>query len=569
MATTEGFRAATDDTEKTVSAPAYGVTQIDGQPATSVRFARSEKDGNLSYTVSFHMGNRQVARLKDLDREALTRALGDRNAKTVLEHGQAKGAIRGEDLRNEYGLSPREIARREAMRETQLADMEAEAQARDDADERNKIEHTPVRQYEESIESMLARAAALRQRDREQWLAERERLGLQAEDRRIRIENLSEKAQEQRNVNLLSERTGGETDYDNQQLTEREKNRQAQLMDLLHQQFRVSGAKFHFKDQPQKVAFTDKGSRIVSASNDERVAKAMATMVQAKGWKTITVSGHPDFRREVWMQASLQGIEVRGYKPQERDLRLLEEQRERQMKNSAEHDAARDRQKMDRMRANERHKEHRRKEALEAEKRRHETDRGTSGGLAPALAAKAAAVALGAHVGRVLAHGEAPYNHDPQEKTNYYVTLDTQKGAKTVWGIDLKRAMSEGQIRVGDNVRLEHKGNKPVTVQALVRDDAGKVIGKETIQSNRNEWDVQKTDRYKVVQAVASAVINAKTRNPAQQEALRQAIDARLQERARAGNIPALAVYDRAAPSQSQHAERARPAVERHAEQTR
>jgi len=569
MATTQGFPAAADDMEKTASTPAYGITQIDGQPATALRFVRTEKDGHLTHTVSFHMGNRQVARLKDLDRDALVRALGDKNAKPVLEHAQGKGAIRGEGLHNEYGLSPREFARREAMRQNQLADMEAEAQARDEADEINKIAHTPVRQHEESMENTLAQVAALRQREREQWLAEQERLGLQAEDRRIRIENLSEKAQEQRDVNLLAERTGADTNYDGQQLTEREKNRQAQLMDLLHQQFRVSGAKFHFKDQPQKVAFTDKGSHIVSASNDERVAKAMATMVQAKGWKTITVSGHPDFRREVWMQASLQGIEVRGYKPKEQDLRLLEEQRERQMKNRVEHDAARDRQKIDRMRANERNKEHRRKEVIEAEKRRQEIERGTGSVTGTLVAPKAVVAALGVHAGRVLAHGEAPYNHDPQEKKNYYVTLDTPKGEKTVWGVDLKRAMSEGQIKIGDEVRMAHQGKQAVTVNALLRDDAGKVTGTKPIETLRNTWDVRKTERYQVVQAVASAVINAKVKNPAQQEVLRQAIDARLQARAQAGKLPAVAIYDKAAPSQGQHAERARPVVERHAEQTR
>jgi len=478
MATTQGLPAAADDMGKAATAPAYGITQIDGQPATTLRFVRTEKDGHLTHTVSFHMGNKQVARIKDLDRDGLVHALGDKNAKTVLEHTQDKGAIRGEGLHNEYGLSPREFARREAMRQNQLADMEAEAQVRDAANEINKIERTPVRQ-----------------REHEQWLADQERLGLQAEDRRIRIENLSEKAQEQRDANLLAERTGGDTDYDNQQLTEREKNRQAQLMDLLHQQFRVSGAKFHFKDQPQKVAFTDKGNRIVSASNDERVVKAMATMVQAKGWKTITVSGHPDFRREIWMQASLQGIEVRGYKPKEQEMRLLEEQRERQIKNRVKHDSARDRQKIDRMRANERNKEHRRKEAIDAEKRRQETERGTGSATAALVATKAAVAALGVH--------------------------------------------------------------------------AGKVTGTKPIETLHNSWDVSKTERYRIIQAVASAVINAKTQNPAQQQALRQAIDARLQERAQAGKLPAVAIYDKAAPSQERHTERARPVVERHAEQTR
>ena len=47
------------------------------------------------------------------------------------------------------------------------------------------------------------------------------------------------------------------------------------LMEQVHGQFRVAGANFHFKDQPSKLAFKDKGERMVSASNDDRVAKAM------------------------------------------------------------------------------------------------------------------------------------------------------------------------------------------------------------------------------------------------------------------------------------------------------
>ena len=68
------FRATTDDLNAAMAGPAYGITQIDGKPATSLRFERSEKDGQPSYTVSFHMGNKQVARLKDLDGDTLADA---------------------------------------------------------------------------------------------------------------------------------------------------------------------------------------------------------------------------------------------------------------------------------------------------------------------------------------------------------------------------------------------------------------------------------------------------------------------------------------------------------------
>jgi len=109
--------------------------------------------------------------------------------------------------------------------------------------------------------------------------------------------------------------------------------KQMELMQQVRQQFRVSGTKFYFKDQMQRLAFKDKGKRMVSAVNDERIAQAMATIAEAKGWKTIRVSGHPDFKREVWMEADLRGMKVRGFKPREEDLQELELRRDQRSKN--------------------------------------------------------------------------------------------------------------------------------------------------------------------------------------------------------------------------------------------
>lgn len=115
------------------------------------------------------------------------------------------------------------------------------------------------------------------------------------------------------------------------------------------------------------------------------------------------------------------------------------------------------------------------------------------------------------YAGRVLAHGEAPYNHDPKEKTNYFVKLDTQDGEKTVWGIDLKRAMADRRAKVGDDVQLEHKGNQPVTVEALKRDDKGTVVGLETIDTQRNTWDVHLADHNKVAEVLSPSATDEPT----------------------------------------------------------
>lgn len=549
--------------------PAYGVMTLDDKTVTSIRFERSEKEGEQAFNVSFHLGNKTVGRLKGIDADTLADSVGDKNAKAIMEHGEAKGSLKGDSLMNEYGITPEENARRAAMKEARKAVelIQLEQLEPDAADEKNIVE--PVKDKEKELEVIdgkeaVARANLLRQREREQLAREQEALGIKAEGKRIDVENLSEKALEQDDANDIAERTGGTTDRDSQQYTEREKNRQVELMDQVHSQFRVAGAKFYFKDQPGKLAMKDKGERMVTASNDDRVAKAMATMAEAKGWKTIKVSGHPDFQREVWMEASLRGIEARGYKPTEQDLKLLEDKRERAMHNTVERDQTARERKPEQQR-----QDTGRKTDSARQERPVAADKAEGKGLAGQAVETAAKVALRAYAGRVLEHGAANFNHDPKEKPNYFVKLATDQGEKTVWGVDLKRAMSEGKVKAGDDVKLEYRGNTPVTVEALKRDKAGNVIGKEEITTNRNQWDVQKSDKAKVAEAVASAFIDSKVKDPAQREALKAAVGARMAEREKANKVPAVPVYDKAAPAKSQQPERTGPVVERNAERTR
>lgn len=103
---------------------------------------------------------------------------------------------------------------------------------------------------------------------------------------------------------------------------------------------------------------------------------------------------------------------------------------------------------------------------------------------------------------------------------------------------------------------------------ANVRNEQGKVIGKEEITTERNSWHVQ-SDRAKVVEAVADKVIDAKFKDPAQREAARQAVSKRLQELDRRGAVPPVPMYDKAAAPRSHDPERARPQVERNSERTR
>ncbi|MFF2323660.1 Ti-type conjugative transfer relaxase TraA [Agrobacterium sp. NPDC058088] len=82
--------------------------------------------------------------------------------------------------------------------------------------------------------------------------------------------------------------------------------------------------------------------------------------------------------------------------------------------------------------------------------------------------------------GRVVDHGVAPYEHNPQSRDSYFVTLENDKGdQRTVWGVDLKRAMRDASPAIGDRIGLQHEGATPVTLP-------------DGTKAERNAWRVVK-----------------------------------------------------------------------------
>lgn len=70
-------------------------------------------------------------------------------------------------------------------------------------------------------------------------------------------------------------------------------------------------------------AFQDQGKRLSSDRNDPNVIRDLVAIARHRGWTGIAVRGQTDFRREVWITARRAGLEVRGYRPTERDQQDL------------------------------------------------------------------------------------------------------------------------------------------------------------------------------------------------------------------------------------------------------
>ena len=80
--------------------------------------------------------------------------------------------------------------------------------------------------------------------------------------------------------------------------------------------------------------------------------------------------------------------------------------------------------------------------------------------------------------GVLIAHGQAPYEHEQGNRNSYYVTLGYSDGQeRSIWGVDLARAMNESKAEIGDRIGLKHVGSQRVTLPN----------GKEV---DRNSWKV-------------------------------------------------------------------------------
>jgi len=65
--------------------------------------------------------------------------------------------------------------------------------------------------------------------------------------------------------------------------------------------------------------------------------------------------------------------------------------------------------------------------------------------------------------GVLIGHGEAPFEHRPENRDSYFITIGYGDGEeRTIWGVDLPRAMDEAGVVVGDRIGLEHVKATPI-----------------------------------------------------------------------------------------------------------
>ncbi|MFM0651980.1 LPD7 domain-containing protein [Paraburkholderia sediminicola] len=269
-----------------------------------------------------------------------------------------------------------------------------------------------------------------------------------------------------------------------------------------------AGNQYFLKDAPHQLAFEDIGPYLVTEHNRPDVVESMVDMARAKAWGRIRVSGHEQFRREVWVQATLLGIEVSGYEPKAVDFARLAEGRRDRMTNRIDVMETTAAAQVPANRPDAPEAAHGPTESQAAQPARRDASRApeTRAPARPAPATPprtAPASETGPRVaesegqerqrymGELVEHGGAPYQHNPARSDSYYVVYrDTGGADHVVWGVDLDRAVAESGALAGQQVMLENLGRRLVTVMVPVLDATGNVIGEEEKEVYRNTWQV-------------------------------------------------------------------------------
>jgi hypothetical protein len=98
----------------------------------------------------------------------------------------------------------------------------------------------------------------------------------------------------------------------------------------------IGRTEYRFRGDTSRVAFTESTFRLSTDTNSPSVARSMVDVAEARNWRALRASGNEDFKRLVWLEASVRGVKTLGYEPNPGDLEVLKKEREARLINRIE-----------------------------------------------------------------------------------------------------------------------------------------------------------------------------------------------------------------------------------------
>ena len=93
---------------------------------------------------------------------------------------------------------------------------------------------------------------------------------------------------------------------------------------------------YRFRGDTSRVAFTESTFRLATDTNSPSVARSMVDVAETRNWRALRVSGNEDFKRMVWLEASVRGVRTLGYEPNPADLEVRKKEHEARLVNRIE-----------------------------------------------------------------------------------------------------------------------------------------------------------------------------------------------------------------------------------------
>ena len=233
----------------------------------------------------------------------------------------------------------------------------------------------------------------------------------------------------------------------------------------------VKGNTYHFDDQT--VAFVDKGTALTVKTHNKAIIQDLMAIAQAREWQAVTVSGTQAFRREAWKAATVAGLSVSGYSPSEIERVGVDRERGRRAASKPS-------------------------ETVRGETAAPRVQPESAAPREPGAQSPDAKRANSVRYGILVAHGEAPYRHDPSQSASYFIALKDAAGQeRTSWGVGLRDALLESKTApaVNELVGIRRMGSTPVTVVQRSVDEDGEVIA-QAIGAKRHNWEVEKAEYF-------------------------------------------------------------------------
>jgi hypothetical protein len=239
----------------------------------------------------------------------------------------------------------------------------------------------------------------------------------------------------------------------------------SRVPDSVHERFIQIGDNFYFPDGTE--AFRREQNRLTTRSENAIVIQSMVAVAREESAKGVVEVGGTDFfKKEAWFAASLAGLRVEGYQP-------TEFERERLVRALAARGGVKPRDR-------EQEAPGEPKSAAPKRDRPEERPLNTNELI----------------TGKLVDHGPAPYKHNPKEAMSYFVRIETERGDRDLWGVDLERAFrhSLSNPGIGDEIGIRAIGKEAVTVRAAKQDASGREIGREELDTHRNQWSVERKE---------------------------------------------------------------------------